>query len=159
MITKPPADQFEIHLENLRTSLQSFYDILIEERDILEKNKLDLLENLLNTKQGIIQQIQGFFQQYQPLFTNQTMTEGNMLEIISQYPAITCNKLLKLWNDIKNLLQSCERKNLANGVTITTMKNYNDALLRLITKRPAEMAYTNLNKKFNVGISTREHKA
>ncbi|HRE32667.1 MAG TPA: flagellar export chaperone FlgN, partial [Candidatus Berkiella sp.] len=65
-----------------------------------------------------------------------------------------------LWNDIKIALEQCDQKNLLNGMLITTIKNLNDVILRIMTQRPQESTYSNPQQNNQNGpISTREHKA
>lgn len=152
---------FENMLHNLYENLQQFMVTLDIEKTLLDQNKTDELDASLNAKQLIVEALDKINFQCQTYFNNasSTFSEKGMLEILSQFPHNKQLYLFDLWQQIKALLKACDRKNLVNGVMITTLKNFNEQMLGIITNRPKESVYGNQYKKSQLAVSTREHKA
>ncbi len=154
-------DAFEKTMHDLYENLQQFTITLDAERALLEKNKPDELEASIGTKQLIIESLDKISFQFQSYLGSaaNTFTDNGMQRILSQFPANKQLYLRDLWQQIKFLLKTCDKKNLVNGVMITTLKNYNENMLGIITNRPKEAVYGNQYKKSQLAVSTREHKA
>lgn len=156
-----PVELFEGMLHSLYENLQHFSQTLDEEKALLEKNKSDELTQNLDTKRLLIEALDKISAQCGAFLGSQTnpFNERQMDSIIAQYPANKQLYLRNLWQEIRTLLKTCNKKNLVNGVMITTLKNYNDNMLHILTRRPKEDVYSNQVKKSQLAVSTREHKA
>lgn len=152
---------FEKMLHDLYAQLQQFLSTLEAEKALLESNQTDALDDSLAAKRVVIEsldqltaQCHSFFERFASAFN-----ENSVLRMVAQFPTNKQLYLVELWNEIKNLLKACDKKNLINGVMITTLKNHNDNLLTILTNRPKETVYGNQYKKSQLAVSTQEHKA
>ncbi|MGD9592234.1 MAG: flagellar export chaperone FlgN [Candidatus Berkiella sp.] len=153
-------DDFEKMLHDLYEHLQQFVKTLDAEKALLEQNKTTELDQSMSAKRLIIESLDKISFQCQSYFSNQSAySEKGILSIISHFPEGKQLYLTDLWKEIKTLLKTCDKKNLVNGVMITTLKNYNDNMLSIITNRPKESVYGNKYKNNQLAVSTREHKA
>ncbi len=154
-------ENFEKTLLEIYQNLQQFIKTLDTEKSLLEQNKHEELDGSLATKRIIIESLEQISSQCQNLLSSAhfPFNEPSVLAIISQFPSHKQKGLQELWRNVKELLKTCDKKNLVNGVMITTLKNYNESMLQILTQRPKESVYTKQNTKSNSPVSTREHKA
>jgi flagellar biosynthesis/type III secretory pathway chaperone len=151
---------FENILITLQEKLSAFVNFLDEEKLLLNKQDLAALEISTQQKQRYIHDVQTCMDALKACLNSQSFEEKNIQAVIDLYPPEKRTTVLALWNDIKVALEQCDQKNLLNGILISTMKNLNDVLLRIITQRPEEATYSNQsNNNHKDTISTREHKA
>lgn len=155
------VEVFETFLQDMYTNLQQFAASLEIEKSLLEKNDTLGLDNNLVNKRVIIESLDVISAQCQQFFqgSTNTISEAAILNMIAMADLEKQRYLTKLWQDVKALLKECDKKNLVNGIIITTLKNYNNHLLQILTNRPREDVYSHQNKKNKAAISTREHKA
>lgn len=153
-------NNFENILLTLRSKLAAFQTFLDEEKQLLNQQDLAGLEAATLTKQTFIHEIQLSMNALKESLNSQTFEEKNIHAVLDLYPHEKRQSMQALWNDVKQALEQCDQKNLLNGILITTMKNLNDVLVRLMTARPAESTYSNSSQNNQSSpVSTREHKA
>lgn len=153
-------NNFETILLTLKEKLSHFQAFLDEEKLLLNKQDLAALETATLTKQTFIHDVQLSMNDLKESLNSQTFEEKNIHAVLDLYPPEKRQSMQALWNEVKQALEQCDQKNLLNGILITTMKNLNDVLVRMMTARPAESTYSNTPQNNQNGpISTREHKA
>lgn len=153
-------NNFECVLLTLQAKLTSFQQFLDEEKLLLHKQDLPALEAATFQKQTHMNEVQMSMNELKECLNSQSFDEKNIKAIIDLYPPHKQKIIHALWNDIKIALEQCDQKNLLNGMLITTMKNLNDVILRIMTQRQPESTYSNPQQNNGNGpISTREHKA
>ncbi len=154
-------ESFENTLHEIYQNLQQFIATLDAEKVLLQENKHAELDEALATKRLLIQSLEQISSQCQTMLSNGhfPFNEASVLNIISKFPHNKQDYLQNLWQEIKASLKECDRKNMVNGVMITTLKNHNDSLLQIITQRPKDAVYSNQSKKYNIPVSTRDIKA
>ncbi len=155
------VEAFEQLLQDMYTNLQQFSLMLDHEKNLLEKNNTEALDNSSANKQVIIESLDVISAQCQQFFQDKAnpFSSAAVLEMIGKASPHKQQYLTKLWQEITALLKECDRKNLVNGIVITTLKNYNNHLLDILTNRPKNDVYSNQAKKYKDAVSTREHKA
>lgn len=161
-ISPASLDVFEKSLYDIHTNLKLFIKTLDDEKELLEKHDIEKLEQSLTVKQTVIDSMQTVSTECQHLLSNFNFpfNENGILQIISAFGAAKQQALTALWQEIKKLLKLGDQKNLVNGILITTLKNYNDALLQICNLKPQDTTYSNQNNPYNSpALSTREHKA
>jgi flagellar biosynthesis/type III secretory pathway chaperone len=155
-------EEFEKTLSEIYDNLQQFILTLETEKSFLENSKYDELEASLEAKTLLIHTLEEIAVKCQALLSTAhfPFNETSINSIIAQFPAYKQSDLQNKWVEIKELLKTCDQKNLVNGVMITTLKNYNNHMLHILTQRPKESVYSNQSKKmYTAAVSTREHKA
>ncbi|MCS5711450.1 flagellar export chaperone FlgN [Candidatus Berkiella aquae] len=154
-------NNFECVLLTLQAKLASFQQFLDEEKLLLNKQDMPALEAAVYQKQTHMNEVQMSMNELKECLNSQSFEEKNIKAIIDLYPPHKQKIIHNLWNDIKIALEQCDQKNLLNGMLITTIKNLNDVILRIMTQRPQESTtYSNPQQNNQNGpISTREHKA
>jgi len=148
----------EAILIHLKQALLTFIKILDNERLILEQNNLVQLEEILIQKQVIINEINNDHSTLSACLGQDAEQALNMDEWMATPPKKD-PALLTEWQSIQQLLKECSKKNFTNGIIITTLKNCNDAILRVLTRRAPINTYTHqVNPNMARSESTREHK-
>ncbi|MBN9286679.1 MAG: hypothetical protein BGO43_02290 [Gammaproteobacteria bacterium 39-13] len=160
-ISPVSLDIFEKSLYDIHANLKLFIKTLDEEKALLEKHEMEKLEEALATKKNVIDSMHTVSMECQTLLNNVNFpfNEKSILQIISAFNRSKQETLTALWQEIKNLLKLGDQKNLVNGILITTLKNYNDALLQICNLKPQDNTYSNQNNPYSPALSTREHKA
>ena len=152
-------NNFESILRTLKIRLQSFQQFLDDEKLLLNKQDLEGLEASTLNKQTFMNDVQTSMDALKDSLNSQSFEEKNIHAVLDLYSPEKRQEMQALWNDVKSALEECDQKNLLNGILITTMKNLNDVLLRIIAQRPADTTYSNQPNNPNAPVSTREHKA
>lgn len=152
-------NNFESILRTLKIRLTFFQQFLDEEKELLNKQDLESLEACTLKKQTFINDVQTSMNELKDSLNSQSFEEKNIHAVLDLYAPEKRQEMLALWNEVKMALEACDQKNLLNGILITTMKNLNDVLLRIIAQRPQESTYSNQPSNPNAPVSTREHKA
>lgn len=152
-------NSFEAILRTLKLRLGFFQTFLDEEKQLLNKQDLEALEAATLQKQTFIHDVQTSMNELKESLNSQSFEEKNIHAVLSLYAPQKQQEMQALWDDVKLALEQCDQKNLLNGILITTMKNLNDVLLRIIAQRPEESTYSNQPANPNTPVSTREHKA
>lgn len=152
-------NSFESILRTLKIRLSSFQGFLDDEKQLLNKQDLEALEASTIQKQNFMNDVQTSMNELKDSLNSQSFEEKNIHAVLSLYAPEKRQEMQTLWDEIKLALEQCDQKNLLNGILITTMKNLNDVLLRIITQRPEETTYSNQPTNPNTPVSTREHKA
>lgn len=152
-------NNFESILRTLKIRLNSFQQFLDDEKLLLNKQDLEGLEASTLQKQTFINDVQTSMDELKESLNSQTFEEKNIQAVLNLYAPQKRQEMQTLWDDVKAGLEQCDQKNLLNGILITTMKNLNDVLLRIIAQRPAETIYSNKPNNPNGPVSTREHEA
>lgn len=150
---------FESILRTLKLRLGFFQQFLDEEKELLNKQDLESLEASTLKKQTFINDVQTSMDELKNSLNSQAFEEKNIKAIIDLYEPQKRQEIHNLWNEVKIALEECDQKNLLNGILITTMKNLNDVLLRIVAQRPSESTYSNQINHSSEPVSTREHKA
>jgi flagellar biosynthesis/type III secretory pathway chaperone len=150
---------FEGILRKLQTRLALFQQFLDDEKLLLNKQDLEGLEASTLQKQTFINDVQLSMNELKESLNSQTFEEKNIHAVLDLYAPEKRQEMLSLWNDVKMALEQCDQKNLLNGILITTMKNINDVLVRIMTQRAPESTYSNQQNTPTGTVSTREHKA
>ena len=142
-------------LNNIQHKLEHLSLQLDAEKKLLEQHDLDDIEPLLKEKQDEFQQLntdiellQNFFKAHNLDFTSDS---------INPFILSASQNLQAKWQRFISTLQSCQEKNLINGLLVMGMKNYNDKLLGLLTQQAPETYHPSPAHKKT--MSTREHKA
>ena len=91
----------------------------------------------------------------QDFFNNKQLDFSS--ECINPYISSASQDVKDKWQLFINTLQSCQEKNLINGLLVMGMKNYNDKLLGLLTQQNPDTYHPSQPVKKT--MSTREHKA
>lgn len=151
--------RFESVLRTLQLRLNFFQQFLDEEKELLNKQDLEALEASTLKKQTFINDVQISMDELKDCLNSQSFEEKNIHAIIDLYEPQKRQEIYSLWNEVKMALEQCDQKNLLNGILITTMKNLNDVLLRIVAQRPTEHTYSNQLNHSSEPVSTREHKA
>jgi flagellar biosynthesis/type III secretory pathway chaperone len=152
-------NSFESILRTLKIRLGHFQIFLEEEKQLLNKQDLEGLEASTLKKQTFMNDVQTSMNELKDSLNSQSFEEKNIQAVLSLYAPEKRQEMQTLWDDIKLSLEQCDQKNLLNGILITTMKNLNDVLLRIIAQRPEESTYSNQPTNPSTPVSTREHKA
>lgn len=152
-------NNFEGVLRKLKIRLSQFQQFLDEEKLLLNKQDLQALEAATLQKQTHIHEVQLSMDELKNSLNSQTFEEKNIQAVLDLYAPEKRQEMLTLWNDVKLGLEECDQKNLLNGILITTMKNINDVLVRMMTQRAPEDTYSNQSNNPTGSVSTREHKA
>jgi len=150
---------FESILRTLKIRLSAFQQFLDDEKLLLNKQDLEGLEGSTLQKQTFINDVQTSMDELKESLNSQTFEEKNIHAVLNLYAPQKRQEMQALWDEVKAGLEQCDQKNLLNGILITTMKNLNDVLLRIIAQRPTETTYSNKPNNPNGPVSTREHEA
>lgn len=152
-------NNFEGILRKLKIRLGQFHQFLDEEKALLNKQDLAGLEASTLNKQTFIHEVQLSMNELKESLNSQSFEEKNIHAVLDLYAPEKRQEMLALWNDVKLGLEDCDQKNLLNGILITTMKNINDVLVRIMTQRAPEDTYSGQPNAPTGTVSTREHKA
>lgn len=130
------AEDLAMLLNNLLEQLQLFLACLDQELVIIEKCDFVALEASLHAKQALIDTMQVYYTRLELILKKAPLSDA--------IPTLSLDKkapIESLYHQVKKYLTLCDQKNLANGITITRLRNINDALINKIIQRPQEHTY------------------
>jgi flagellar biosynthesis/type III secretory pathway chaperone len=116
----------------LMDALAKFKVVLQEESNILKKFNIESLPELLEQKSALSQNIEENFQAFNLCLGSQTpktldsWLQEEVFKTLSENLQKTFHQLIELTNE-------CHDMNLANGMTVQTLSNINQASLNILT--------------------------
>ena len=142
-------------LDTMQCKLERLDSQLEAEKRLLEQHTLENIDTLLKEKHNEFEQLNTDIVLLQDFFNNKQLDFSS--ECINPYISSASQDVKDKWQLFINTLQSCQEKNLINGLLVMGMKNYNDKLLGLLTQQNPETYHPSQPVKKT--MSTREHKA
>tara|TARA_R110002110_G_scaffold33533_1_gene114754 strand:- start:70241 stop:70705 length:465 start_codon:yes stop_codon:yes gene_type:complete len=142
-------------LDTIQSKLKRLDSQLEAEKRLLEQHTLENIDTLLKEKHNEFEQLNTDIVLLQDFFNNKQLDFSS--ESINPYISSASQDVKDKWQLFINTLQSCQEKNLINGLLVMGMKNYNDKLLGLLTQQNPETYHPSQPVKKT--MSTREHKA
>lgn len=148
----PPLTRLLVDLQN---NLDHLTETLSQEKHLLESNAIDDLEPVLNQKDAQFRLLSEQTNQLKQLLASEALSFS--FDSIEAILKDSSEQIKSQWNQFIQTLQQAQEANLVNGMLVMGMKNYNDKLLQLLTRRQNTYHPSNTGKQ--QPLSTREHKA
>ncbi|MBD3669476.1 MAG: flagellar protein FlgN [Gammaproteobacteria bacterium] len=113
--------------------LRQFYDVLMEEHDILEQRKTEHLDETTKRKQDLLDEFQGAVSERMALLEpiNED-AQSVMSELAKQHSDIGGP-----WEELQQLLEQCKEQNIINGAIIEVSQHNLQIALSILTERTA----------------------
>lgn len=158
MLSASQKNDLTLHLSELLTSLNKFYDILGAESKALLNNDSALLFEISQQKESQSNQISTQIKQLKSSFGLPTnLLELQNTDTLKSHPANTLQVLAK----IINLSESCKELNIRNGITIQALFNLNSQMIEILSgnESPSVSLYNATGAKKHGGTKSSLGKA
>lgn len=132
------------NISSLLSLLIKFENILVKEASVLKTSDIDILIKIVNDKQAISQQIEKTFSLLSKSANNTTKDFFSISSFMEKdnfrsLPA----KLQETFKKVELITVSCHDKNIANGISVQTLNNFNETFLQLYHGQdPQSKTYT-----------------
>lgn len=124
-------ERFSSQIAELMHLLNQFSEILDQESDIIKKNQADQLVKITQSKQSLAEELNSSTIELDKTLASKDL---NLISLVSS-PSFTLlsEQQQAETNQLIALIQQCQDKNLANGMSIQMLSNINKHTLDLIS--------------------------
>ena len=136
--TQQPPLSLESILINTQDKMQQLLDVLLNETSALEKNTLEELESITEKKIALTEQVEKNEYQRIHFLTTKSLNPTIPAEWLDN------NKLISLWEKIKDISEQAQKQNQINGLVINGNRRRIQTRLEILNASPpsAELVYS-----------------